>query len=157
MKQQPPNRLSPLMMSLAPLVLFLALAGCSGIRLVADYDEQTDISITAFQRKIETFLTGLERNAGKPETRYEANVKFYDEAKVDLRVARVRAAAIPKNDLTVQQLDLLLDSLVTLEELHKGGIAPQQIAPLRSAFNTSCTAILTLELAKRRGESSNGR
>jgi len=153
-EQKKQNNLDVLTTRFVSLFFLLALSGCTSIRLIANYDEQTDTSITAFQRKMETFLTGLERNAGKPEARYEANVQFYDEARVDLSVIHVRAAAIPKNDITIKQIDLLIDSLSKLEELHGQGISREQVAPLRTAFNTTCTAILKLELAKKRGEST---
>jgi len=152
MRQRANLRDPNLLMRLACLLLVLALVGCANIRLIADYDEQIDKSISELQRKFETFLTGLERNAGKPEAGYDASVKFYDEARVDLSAIRVRAAAIPQNDITLQQLDLLADSLGKLEELHKGGLGRDEIRPLRSAFNSSFTAILKLELAKKRGD-----
>lgn len=153
MKEKRKPRVSIVLMPFACLLFVLGLAGCTSIRLIGDYDEQIDTSVTEFQRNIETFLTGLERNADKPEGKYDANVKFYDEARVDLSAIRVRATAIPKNDITIKQVDLLIDSLGKLEQLHKQGIPREQIPPLRSAFNVSCTAILKLELAKRRGES----
>ena len=142
-----------ILMGLACVLLAVALSGCTNIRLIADYDDQIDKSVTELQRKCETFLTGLERNAGQPEAQYGANAKFYDEAKVDLSAIRMRAAAIPKNDITLKQLDLLADNLDNLEKLHKIGLPREQIKPLRSAFNTGFTAILKLELAKKRGES----
>jgi hypothetical protein len=143
-----------LLKGLVCLGLALVLAGCTSVRLIAPYDEQTDKAVTELQRKVETFLIGLERNAGKPAGAYEANVKFYDEARVDLSSIRVRAAAIPKNDITLQQIDLLAENLRLLENLHKQGIPAGQVAPLRSAFNAGFTAILKLEIAKKRGDSS---
>jgi hypothetical protein len=133
--------------------MVLVFSGCSTIRLVADYDEQTDVAVTQFQRTVETFLTSLERNMGKDEASYESNVKFYDEARVDLSAIRLRAAAMPDNELTIQQLDLLSGTLGNLEKLHKLGIDANDIPPVRTAFNVSCTAILKLELAKKRGKS----
>lgn len=141
---------------LVPLVvtlLLLALSGCASIRLVADYDEQTDVAVTQIQRKMEQFLISLERNMGKDEASYAHNTKFYDELKVDLSAARVRAAAIPDNDITNQQLGYLGLNIGNLEKTHKVGIVPDDIPLIRTTFNTSCTAILKLELAKKRGKS----
>ncbi len=156
MNKEERNNLIVISVRLLCLVLVLLLSGCVSVRLISDYDEQIDASITAFQKEMETFLTSLERNAGKDKAKYENNIVFYDEAKVDLSAVRVRAAAIPKNDITIKMVDKLLDSLLTLEKLHSEGplgmIPIQEIYPLRSAFNTSCTAILKLELAKKRGE-----
>ena len=107
---------------------------------------------------METFLVGLEMNDSFPACSYKKHTQFYLESKVDLSAIKVRAAAIPKNEITVQQLELLASSLDSLEQLHKlkdkksECIPAQEIEPLRIAFNSSSTAILKLELAKKRGE-----
>ena len=145
-------RKETIVLQLAMLLIILTLIGCANVRLISDYDEKTDSAITAFQKEMETFLTSLERNAGKDQAKYENNVKFYDEAKVELSAIRVRAEAIPYNTITVQQIDLLVDNVNKLEQLHKIGMTADDIKPLRTAFNVSCTAILKLEIAKKRGE-----
>ena len=149
------------------LVLFLcallAVSGCA-VKLIASYDEATDRGVSALQRKVETFLVELESKDGSPECSYENNKSFYSESKVDLSVIRVRAEAIPKNEITISQISLLAGSLDNLEALHQykdkksdaGGtlscISKDEIAPIRTVFNSSFTAILKLELAKKRGE-----
>ncbi len=73
--------------------------------------------------------------------------------RAELSVIRVRAAARPKNEITVQQLDLVAENVKNLEELHKLGFdSPEALEPLRNAFQQSFQAILTLELAKKRGQ-----
>lgn len=140
-----------------PLILMAAFlvvtsANCS-IRLISDYDETIDKSVTQLQRKVESFLTEVQRKAGTDEVAYSRHVRFYDEARVDLSAILVRAQAIPKNEITVGQILLVQKSLDTLEKLDKLGFKDQEeIEPLRNAFNTSFSAILRLELAKRRGE-----
>ena len=137
--------------------LFIALSGCA-VQLTGSYDDAIEKGMTAFQKKMETFLVGLEMNDSFPACSYKKNTQFYLETKVDLSAIKVRAAAIPKNKITVEQLELLTSSLGTLEQLHKlkdkksECIPAQEIVPLRVAFNTSATAILKLELAKKRGE-----
>ncbi|WP_432695859.1 hypothetical protein ACQUQP_15130 [Marinobacterium sp. YM272] len=145
------------------LSFMLVISGCT-VKLIASYDETTDKNVTSLQRKTETFLTDLEAKYGLPECSYEKNATFYSESKVDLSAIKVRAEAIPKNDITVKQLDLLESSLNDLESLHKlkdkktkdkGSlecISIDEIDPLRTAFNSSFTAILKLELAKKRGD-----
>lgn len=83
---------------------------------------------------------------------------------MDLSAIEVRAKAIPQNDTTVKQLVLLNDSLNLLEKLHKlkdkksqssGELrcfSPDELLPTRNALNSSFTAILKLEFAKKRGE-----
>ncbi len=135
-----------------PVVLAFATTGCS-IKLISDYDEATDKAVTQLQRKVDGFLVDMQRKAGTPEAEYAKHAQFYDEARVDIDAIRVRAQAIPKNDITVEQIKIVQDSFDKLEQLHKLGFSsPEEIAPLRSAFDTSFTAILKLELAKKRGE-----
>ena len=127
------------------LVAFFALGSCT-IKLIAAYDETIDKGITALQKKTEGFLLGLESNNSFPSCSYKKNMQFYLDSKVNL------------SSITVQQLDLLASSLDSLEELHKlkdkksTCLSQAEIAPLRVAFNSSFTAILKLELAKKRGE-----
>ena len=141
---------------LAPLLIGFAVLGCSTITLISRYDEVTDQSVTAFGKKMDSFLASLERNTGKQEASYDANVSFYDGARVDIRAMQVRAKAIPKNEITQEQLALLMSSVEDLEKLHRikanGQIPSDEIAHLRTAFQTSCGAVLKLELAKKRGE-----
>lgn len=138
--------------TLLSLNLILSAAGCT-IKLISDYDETTDKAVTQLQRKVDSFLVDMQRKAGTPGAEYDKNAQFYDQARVDVDAIRVRAQAMPKNDITVQQINLVQDSLDKLEKLHKLGFSsPEEIAPLRSAFDISFTAILKLELAKKRGE-----
>lgn len=156
------RKINPLRLIL--LLSFLAaISGCT-VKLIASYDETTDKNVTSLQRKMETFLTDLESKDGVPECSYANNTDFYKESKVDLSEIKVRAEAIPKNDITIKQIALLESSLVDLELLHKlkdkktketgslNCISTNEIVPLRSAFNSSFTAILKLELAKKRGD-----
>ena len=133
------------------LLIVVIFTGCTSIKFVADYDEEIDRGITSFQKKMEFHLIKLERNIGKEDARYESSIDFYDQIKVDLSALKVRAAALPQNDITLQQLDLIIENVNLLEKLHKLGISSNDIEPLRNAFNISTTAILKFELAKKRG------
>ena len=151
MKNAPALKISALL-GAAFLALTVALSGCA-IKLISSYDDVTDKTVTALQKKTEAHLVALEAVDGLPECKYENHKPFYDEAKVDVSAITVRAAAIPKNEITTEQTVLLSKSLETLEKLHKiACLSKDQIAPLREQFNSSFTAILKLELAKRRGE-----
>ncbi|HRN62217.1 MAG TPA: hypothetical protein PLF73_07140 [Luteimonas sp.] len=133
------------------LVALLAASGCT-VRLISGYDEATDRAVTALQKKTEAHLVALESADGLPECTHEHHRQFYDEAKVDVSAIAVRAAAIPKNEITTEQVMLLSGSLGALEQLHRiACLSKDQIAPLRTQLNSSFTAILKLELAKRRG------
>ena len=134
------------------LTVMLVLAGCT-VKLISSYDETTDRAVTDLQRKTEAHLVALESVEGLPECTFEHHKQFYDEAKVDISAITVRAAAIPKNDITTEQTTLLANNFDNLEKLHKiACLSKDQVTLVRSHFNTSFTAILKLELAKRRGE-----
>jgi len=139
---------------LAPMVLAFAvgLSGCT-VKLISSYDETTDRTVTALQKKTEAHFVNLESVESLPECKYDAQKQFYSDAKVDVSAIAVRAAAIPKNEITTKEVELLSSSFDDLEKLHKiGCLSKDQIATLRGPFNTIFTAILKLELAKQRGE-----
>lgn len=138
------------------LALLLNIAACVSVRFIGDYDEQIDKGISNVLAQFQAIFTRMERTAGTPGALYPNYVKEYDEIRTELRVLHARAAAHVKNDLTVRQIDLLLDSLTTLEKLHGLGPIPiEQQGDLRRGIETSCTAILKLELAKKRGDSGS--
>ena len=133
-------------------VFALILAGCT-VKLVADYDEQTDRSVTELQRKLETFFVKLERQIGTSDADYVNYEAFYDGVKVDISAIKLRVNAIPKNQITLKQIELLEENLATLEELHQEGITDIQVVKVvQDDFNTALTSILSFELAKKRGE-----
>lgn len=146
------------LVSKVALLSFAILLSSCAITLISGYDEQTDKSVTALQRKFETFFVMLEGLQTPLECGYDKNKTFYDESKVDISVIQVRAAAIPLNGITNEQVGLLSTNLGLLETLHKGKgnkkcFSPDELKPLRQAFLSSFTAILKLELAKKRGDS----
>lgn len=133
------------------LALLLALSACS-VKLLSSYDEKTDNAVTALQQNVEMFFVTVESQAGLPECAYSNHISFYQQSKVAVSSIAVRAKAIPDNDITVEQVELLKSSITMLEQLHRlGCFTPAQVENLRNSFNSSITAILKLELAKRRG------
>jgi hypothetical protein len=132
-------------------LLIIPLVGCQ-IKLIADYDEKTDKAVTALHRGTETFLIQAQQNIGSPKWDYENKKDFYNKTKVDISVIEVRARALPKNEITIKQLNLLSKNFEALESLHKGGkLSIPVIENLRGSFNSAFTAILKLEMAKKRG------
>jgi hypothetical protein len=144
-------RLSPaFLLGLCGLILAFAAAGCLSVRLIADYDQKMDEGVTTLQKKTAAFLVKLERTCQTPEGAYARHVAFYDEVRVDLSVLQVRAEAIAHNQLTCAQLKLLEDSFEKMEARHKLGFTPLLVAETRQPLNTTFTAILRLEVAKKR-------
>jgi hypothetical protein len=141
---------------LAIFCLALALSGCSTVKLVGDYDEQIDRGVTRLQKDVETFLVKLEESANKPADKvegFEKNRKFYQDTKVTLSGLRVRADSMERNSITVRMLDRLANNIARLEGMHREGLVKAEIdQSIRGALNAQFTAILTFELAKKRGE-----
>ncbi len=135
------------------IVLYIfVVTGCT-VKLISSYDEKTDEAVTDLHKKVETFFLSIESQEGLSECTYENHTAFYQEAKVAVSAIEVRARAIPDNDITVEQIVLLKENIELLEQLHKlDCLTKAQIEPLRINFNSSFTAILKLELAKKRGD-----
>ena len=134
------------------LVAIIAISGCT-VTLVSNYDEKTDADVTQLQKNVETFLVTVEGQSGLPECVYDNHKNFYQKTVVEISAIDVRARAIPNNEITIEQVRLLKENLHTLEQIHKMGcFDPEAVEIVRNSFNSSFTAILKLELAKKRGE-----
>lgn len=132
------------------LIFVLLLSGCT-LKLISSYDEKTDNAITALQKEMTQFFLTVESQAGLPECKYSNHTQFYQQAKIALSAISVRVQAIEANELTIEQVELLQDSLISLEQLHQlGCFTTDQVTNLRNNFDSSITAILKLELAKKR-------
>jgi hypothetical protein len=139
------------------LVFAISVSGCA-VTLVSQYDEQTDANVTALQKKFDAYFLKLD-GASFPDCSFAANKSFYDDINVQLSSARVRANAIPKNDITLQELDALskaISDFAAAQKIRdsKSSCLPAQLIEAdRTMFNSIFTAILKFELAKKRGES----
>ena len=140
------------------LVVLVVLVGCTQVQWISDYDAYTDEEVGKLQRKTEELWTALERRPTRPDCAYASHLDFYEKATVDLNVLIARNAIRPLNTITSNQLELLKSSLETLEELHtladteERCLSAEETALLRTGFDTAFSAILKLELAKKRGE-----
>jgi len=140
--------------TIGAFALAFALTGCASVKLVGDYDEQIDKGVTALQKDTETFLVKLESVPGDKLDGYEKNKTFYGETKVTISSLRLRADATERNSLTVQMLDKLQNNMSRFERDHNSseGIKKVELPIYRGGFNSQFTAIMTFELAKKRGE-----
>ena len=129
----------------------ILLTGC--VKFIATYDPKTDAAVTELQRKFETFFVELESQVGTDEASYKNHIEFYKEVKVDISAIKMRASAIPQNEITLRQVSLLEENFKHLEETHRDGILDIEVVKVpRDDFNTALSNILKLELAKKRGE-----
>ncbi|MBU3002968.1 hypothetical protein [Paraglaciecola arctica] len=134
--------------------LFILFSACN-VKWVSEYDAQIDQGVTQLHRKTETFLTTLEQQQ-IPECLSTEHALFYQQSLVDVRALKIRAKAIPNNDITLKQLDLFEENLLLLNKLHQTQDSSNSCMPggmitfNRSNFESIFTAILKFELAKKR-------
>jgi hypothetical protein len=102
---------------------------------------------------MDSFLTTLEIHAGSAEAEYARHEQFYADYQVELRSVLVRARSHPKNTITEQQLSLMINSLEELRAAHVDApLDPEAVRVYRDLFMQAWQAIITLEVAKKRGE-----
>lgn len=80
---------------LVALATILLLGGCSGIKLISDYDAVIDKGITEFAEQFNTHVKNMGDLAGTPEGAYDTNFKTYNalESKLDVMIARASSAS----------------------------------------------------------------
>ena len=122
------------------------LGSCSAF-VVAEYDEVVDRGATELQQKVDSFLTDLEQNGG------EYSPDFYEEVRNDLFVLRNAASIQRGNDVTIRSLDLIEDNVGKLEKMHAEGISAEEIAIVRTLFDTQFRVLIEFETTKKRKES----
>ena len=143
------------------VVCIAAMLGGCAVALVSAYDAETDQGVTALQTGIARHLATLEQlatadqgNPKHPDCEYARYVETYAEFSADAHVLIVRNEARPKNELTVQQLQSLADSLAQgLPVVHQtatgGCMTAGAVAAARETLDQNFRAILKLELAKK--------
>jgi len=138
------------------IVVIMLLSGCT-IQFVSKYDDRTDTNVTALQKKFDTYFINL-KSESYPACSYSNHISFYNDAKIQLSGIQVRAKAIPLNDITIKQLESLslaisdLEKSQQLKDKESSCINPLLIDTDQVMFNSIFTAILKLEIAKKRGE-----
>lgn len=138
------------------IIIVMAMAliqSCTSIRLISDYDEITDRTVTQLQENVSNYFVKLERSIGTESANYENFTETFDQIKVDLNTLEVRSAALDKNRIVQEQVAELNSMVYNLEKLHQLGFSSyDQIKPLRQPFNSAFTAIIKLQMALKRGE-----
>jgi hypothetical protein len=144
--------LKPQNFSLLAVIFFLVFQSCTSVKLISDYDEITDNTVTQLQRNTSNYFVVLERTIGTVESDYENFISFFDNAKVDLNTLEIRTAAFEKNKIVQNQIQELEKMIDNLENLHKLGFTSlNSIEVLQQPFNSAFTAIIKLQIALKRG------
>jgi hypothetical protein len=131
------------------------LGAACAVKLIGDYDEAIDHSLTAFYLSAETHFARLVTRAGTPEASYASNLAFYEESQASLSVVRLRALASPGKEILAKQVDLLSENVEKLRQLHLSagdeGLPAGAVEAARGAIAIQVQTILKLELALKRG------
>jgi hypothetical protein len=143
------------------LLAGLLLPGCT-FRLIADYDEVLVQKTVEVQEQAEALFLALAAAGSTPQPEdgaFAAHAAAYDRILVLLRVMEVRASTVEKNEITIEQVELLRDSVEKIRATHQqksaasppSEISPETIGVLREPFVSQIRAILKLQRALRRG------
>jgi hypothetical protein len=137
-------------------VCFLILLGGCTARLVADYDPVIDKSLTDLSVKTENHFNRLQENFGTDKADFDSNRRFYDEFEVEVNTLIARAKIHPRNEITIEQLGLLRESMAGFEELHRQDLGTMErdaalaaIGIARSTIKQHFEAIWKLEFEKK--------
>ena len=149
----------------------ILLAGCAEVKLISDYDEVTDKSLTTIQQKTDDFIETLITQSGTNKAAFSKHQDFYSDIDQQLRRLEFRVNSIPRNDKTIDlfkkiRLVILGEGKCTaggtsLRDLHctpanKGkGPSAIALAICRLNVNQTISAALSLELAKKQGLGQN--
>lgn len=124
----------------------LFASGCA-VKLVSDYDEITDQSISNINSHISSYLY----EPTTPEFGItDDGMEFYKSVRQEIRNLKFRAKSIPNNEITLKQLDILEDQIDLFEIRDADGYLPEENILFASYFEQTCGAILKFEIAKKR-------
>jgi hypothetical protein len=131
--------------SILILLFVSAMSGCAfKVKLVGEYDQIVDKSVTELQQSTVTFFTKM-KAASNADRTYELNKDFYAEAEGKISTLIVRSEVIEeglkKNPLTKNFKDLKLQYLELSTE-HKKNPSARYFESAEKAFNQSFRAIL---------------
>ena len=142
------------------LGIVLAASGCT-VRLMSEYDAETDQAITALQSDVALHLArlvalskGPDDKAQHPACEFANFTDLYRQFAARAHVIDVRNSARRKNNLTTQQIEGLYESLATeLPTLHREAtgscLTAGAITAAEASLDQHFRAILKLELAKK--------
>ena len=151
--------------------LLKAMLGAAKGELGETWPEVQDFAKTEFKKLAQTLVDiGKMRAQGKISSAqanflirveadsdpsdYSGYVAEYEKIRLALAALELRVAAKSKNELTIEQIDLLRLNIQDMEQAHKDNDMNADMAVImRKIMRQQFVAILTLELAKKRGES----
>jgi len=120
------------------------LTACSAVRLLAPYDEVTDLKTAELEENILLHLNTWDAiyslNPDSSVLTYQHNLPFYIEAKTVVELLLSRNEGVDKNNVVTEQLNLLKENLADMAAIHK------EDTILGTADLESFKTIMTVEL-----------
>lgn len=117
-----PLRVSLLRMATVACALSV-LSACSTVRLISDYDEETDKQLTALKKASDTHFNSMlaelpisNKLARSPTNSYDAKKAFYAEFAEKLSLLEFRTQSMPKNSQTQDLLSKLRAAVLLSEK-----------------------------------------
>lgn len=139
------------LIALCSLLLFMIfIGGCVSVKLISDYDETVDKQINDLYKNISAYMLDL---SNKPQVSADEKLireNNFNDIILQIKAIKIRAMAKEGNDLQIQQVDILLDSWNKIGELQKTPLTKEIVLNAQSGLEITVTAILKLEIAKRR-------
>lgn len=170
--RQAPKKRHAVGFILVSFLLSLLISGCTTVRLISPYDEIIDQKTSLLQEDTETLLLLL---SNKTEQQNPVHLMPFssdtlDELTVRTAVLKARSESTPKNDITTKMFELIESNLVILRSLivlHDNNMPeanspgdplqrldPDKIKLIRDNMRQGFQQIITLEIAKKRGDNS---
>jgi hypothetical protein len=143
------NRAQIILFSVVVFV-FISLQGCLSVKFVADYDEATDKQVTELYKNMMAYMQDLVNTPQVSAADSIARAAKYSSIQLDIGTLKLRASAKDKNDEQIQQVDLLANSWGIIAKLQALKASSKEFINAQSGLEISLTAILKLELAKKK-------
>lgn len=126
---------------------------CFSVRLISEYDETMDKTITSLQEDISRLLVNIEMNLNTDKANYSNHISTYENIKVKLRILESRASILDKNKIISGQVAELINVMTNFEKLHRIGFNNlDQLKLLDNQMNTLFTSLIRFQIALKRGE-----
>lgn len=128
---------------------------CFSVRLISEYDETMDKTITSLQEDVTRLLVNIETHLGSDKASYANHISTYENIKVKLRILEARASILDKNKVISGQVAELKNVMTNFEKLHRIGFTNMdQLKLLDNQMNTLFTSLIKFQIALKRGEKS---
>lgn len=130
------------------LITAVWLSGCA-MTFISDFDQASLDQMQLVNKKIDRFFIELQY-AEVDERKYDGFRQAYVDIDVELNALKTMQAVRPMNDLTVKQVDILLELWQQERQNHKSkdGISDFLIKRHRSQYNRLLLAMIKGEKAK---------